>query len=451
MMRIDPHHGCGTHGRYTRRHFLFGAATAANSALLRSHADAQVTAAPARPVNTARACIFINLNGAPSQLDTFDPKDAPWNPRDVNLDQFPGGIVLSRRFFPKLTTLTPHLTVLRSVSSWEAAHTRGQFYIQTAHSENPAFSAEIPHIGAVVAHELGGKGQLPPYFSLLGNPRGQTFLPGRNAPFVFFPASGGIPVLQHNFYGNRSEEVFGEKYSLLSALDRNLREKPANDAMATYASMFEQARGIMYRPEIDRIFKFTTDEEGRYGATQIGRALIVARNAVRARNGAVFLNITHDNWDTHFRMFDRGYVNNIYKLTNELDRAVGSLIEDLRASGDLATTLIVMMGEFGRTPGPLNSRDGRDHYKHVMSAVLVGGGTRGGRAIGVTDAKAESIVDPGWSGDRPIYVDDITATIYSALGIDWTKKIADTPSRRVYEYIAGAADGRFQPVQEVFG
>src|SRR3989442_14443645 len=126
---------CGGHAGYTRRHFLFGAASAA---LLKVHADAETTTRrPAATVqNSARACIFINMNGGPSQLDTFDAKDGPWNPADADIRQYPGGLVMSRKFFPKLSTMTSELLMLRGCASWEAARERGQFYIQTARSLN---------------------------------------------------------------------------------------------------------------------------------------------------------------------------------------------------------------------------------------------------------------------------------------------------------------------------
>jgi uncharacterized protein (DUF1501 family) len=165
----------------------------------------------------------------------------------------------------------------------------------------------------------------------------------------------------------------------------------------------------------------------------------------------VFVNVTQSGWDTHVGQFDAAQGTNIYTLTNDLDRAVGSLVEDLKASGDFDSTLIVLMGEFGRTPGVLNSRAGRDHYRDVMSVALLGGGTKGGRVIGASDATGARISDYGWSGQRAIYPEDIVATIYSALGIDWTKGIDDTPSGRRYEYVPGTVEGRFQPVNEVFG
>src|SRR5215510_12154376 len=122
---------CAGHARFTRRHFLFGAATAG---LLHTHADAEVTVSRpgVKPQGTTKTVIFINLNGGASQLDTFDPKDGPWNPADADIRQA-GPLVLSRKFFPKLSTMTNDLLVLRSCASWEAAHERGQFYLQTAH------------------------------------------------------------------------------------------------------------------------------------------------------------------------------------------------------------------------------------------------------------------------------------------------------------------------------
>src|SRR5207249_12121037 len=119
---------CGGHASVTRRHFLFGAASAA---LLGVRSDAATaTSRAAKPRGSARACIFINLNGGASHLDTFDPKDGPWNAADVDLAQHPGGLVLSRKLFPKLSNLTQDVLALRSCSSWDAAHERAQFSLQ---------------------------------------------------------------------------------------------------------------------------------------------------------------------------------------------------------------------------------------------------------------------------------------------------------------------------------
>ncbi len=443
---------CGNHGQVSRRHFLLGAASTAGFHLLGAHADAEVIARQATPRKTARACIFINLAGAPSHLDTFAPQDGPWNPPDIDLQQHPGGIVLSRALFPKLSQITNDLCVLRSVQSWEAAHERGQFYLQTSHPSNPAFAQETPHIGAVVSRELADASKpLPPFLAFYSEGmQGQAFLGGRVAPMMPSPARAGIVDLEHNFYGGTSQARFNQKFALLEALDAPLRTQPYDDSMANYAAYYGQARSMMYNPAIATVFQYSADDEGRYGNTNIGRSLIVARNAVRAKNGAVFIHTMMGGWDMHQQMFDTTYPSNIYLLGNQLDRAVGALVEDLKASGDFNSTMIVLMGEFGRTPGNLNGRGGRDHYKAAMCALMMGGGVRGAKVIGEQDGTGSNIITPGWKADRPIFIEDITATIHSALGIDWTKSILDTPSGRKFEYIPYGVDGTYFPVDEVF-
>jgi Protein of unknown function (DUF1501) len=445
--------GCGTHGAYTRRHFLFGSLAAASTSLLRAHPDSEVTTNGAAPRKTARACIFVTLNGAASHLDMFDPKDGPWNPDDADLREYPGGLVLSRKFFPNLSRITSDLLVLRSLTSWEAAHDRGTYYLQTNHSFNPAFAREIPHIGAVIAKEKAGTGKFPPFLGLNSTGmRGSTFLGGRYTPLQPFVNPNGLNTLRHDFYGNTSQQIFEQKFSLMQTLDSSFRQAPYNQAMADYADFYAQAKGMMYQPDIDAVFKFTADDHGRYGSSTFGDCLCVARNAVRAKNGMVFTYVNHYNWDNHANLFDKAANQfNHYRQTNEIDVALYNLVQDLRASGDLNSTLIVIMSEFGRTPGLLNTRGGRDHFKDIMSAVLIGGGVSGGRAIGKTDATSSAVTDPGWSGDRVMQVEDVVSTIYSALGVDWTKSIVDTPSGRKFFYVEGAPQGLYQPIEEVFG
>jgi len=447
---------CNGHAPVTRRSLLFGAASAASAGLLKAHADAEVTTTgtAVRLRGTARACIFINLNGAPSHLDTFNPQDAAWNPRDADLRQGPGGMVLSNRFFPNLLRNANDLLVLRSVQSWENAHERGQFYMQTGHTQNPAFASETPHIGAVISREKGANGLIPPFMSFnQGNLQGATFLGGRFQPMMPPAQRVGISTLSHNFFGtaDQSRVRFDRRFSLLEKLDSPLREAPFNQGMADYASFYAQARRMMYNDAVDQVFQYGATDEGRYGNTAIGRSLLIARNAVNANNGAVFINCTMGGWDLHDTMFDLGRGGNFYQLSGELDRAVGALVEDLRTSGNLGSTLIVMMGEFGRTPGNLNSRGGRDHHKDAMCAAMIGGGVKGGRALGKTDGNGSRVTDPGWSQDRAMYTEDIAATIYSALGVDYTKSIADTPSGRKYNYVPGSDEGRYQPIEEVWG
>ena len=448
------HNGCNNpEHKISRRKLLFGAAQAGAFLAAAKRGDGQVQSNGILPRGTAKACIFITMNGAPSHVDTWDAKDGPWNPADANLQQYAGGVVLSKRLFPNFSQVTNDLLIVRSVNSWELAHDRGQFYHQTAHPSNPAFVAESPHIGAVVSYELGRRGALPPFLALNVDSQfqGAKFLGGKSEPLIAPVQATGLTTLQHNYYGANSQARFNQKFAMLRDLDKPLIASPYSDAMAAHATYYDSAKALMYDPAVASVFQFSTDESGRYGNTAFGRACIVARNAIVAKLGISFVNIVYNGWDTHAGMFDASYTPNMYTLCNDLDRGVGNLINDLKATGDLGSTLIVMIGEFGRTPGPLNAQGGRDHWKDAMSICMAGGGVRGGRAIGSTTAMGEQISDPGWSGNRAVFIEDIASTIYSALGIDWTKRISDTPSGRVFEYVGQAAIGNFTSVEEVFG
>jgi hypothetical protein len=396
-MSTSPSPNC--HLPFSRRRFLFGAA--AGSSLLQAE---DIAGSGVITRGTARAVVFFNLDGGASHLDTFDPKDGAWNPRDVDIRQS-GPFTLSNRYFPKLTRHFDDLLLIRSAAGWEASHERAQFYLQTGHSQNPAQAGQTPHIGAVIAREKATDGLLPPFLSF-----------------------NQESLQDHKFLGGHFA--------------------PMNQTMAAYAGYHRRAGTKMYNDAVADIFKFSRDDENSYGATAVGRAAIVARNAIRAKNGAIFLNITQSGWDLHDNQFTAP--TNIYTLTRDLDNAVSALSHDLKATGEFAETLIVIMGEFGRTPGPLNSRSGRDHYPNAQSIAMLGGGIRAGRVIGATGAQGDAIVDYGWSGRRAIYPEDITASIYSALGVDWTKSVIDTRSRRKYDFIAGAADGKFAPVEELW-
>jgi hypothetical protein len=443
---------CPSCAKLSRRQWLAGmSAWAALQAAL-ARGDAQVTTGEVQPRGTAKTLIFINLVGAPSHLDTFDVKDAAWNPRDLDLQQH-GNLVLSRTLFPVLSRLTSEMLVLRSVSSWENGHERGQFYLLTGQQPNPAFASETPAIGSVVALESRTPGRMPKFLALNNLEGiavlGAAFLGGRYEPVR--PPRGGFTTLTHPDYGDQGQQRFEQKFRLLAEIEAPIRANPPDQALANHLVFYDSARQMMYDPVISAVFQFNSTDDQRYGGNSFGRSCIVARNAVRSRQGVAFISIRLGNWDMHDRMWERRMPNNMYALCNTLDRGVGNLVEDLRASGHLGETLIVMMGEFGRTPGPLNARDGRDHHRDAMCVAMIGGGVRGGRVIGATDPTGAQVIEPGWSGQRPILMEDLTATFYSALGINWTKIIRDTPTGRIFQYVPGSSTGRYFPVDEVFG
>src|SRR5436190_10019824 len=245
-------------GAFTRRQWLAGATGLGALAAIQQRGDAAISSRAVQTRATARAAILINLQGAPSQLDTFDVKDASWNAPDVDIQPGAGRIALSRTLFPGLLRQSSDLLLLRSVKSWEAVHERGQFYLQTAHPANPAFLAESPNIGSVVGLERGGEGPLPPFLSLNGSPdQGAKFLGGRVEPMSAPSNAGGLSTLQHNFFGTaaQSQTRFESQYKLLLDLDGGLRANAPDLGMSNHGDFYEAAKGLMYQQSIIQIFQ----------------------------------------------------------------------------------------------------------------------------------------------------------------------------------------------------
>ena len=413
---------------------------------------------PVIPRNTAKTCIFVQMLGGPTHLETWDAKPGAWTPPDLDIRSYAGGVTMSNRLFPMLSQHSNDLVLLRSVEAWEAAHDRAQYYVQTSYAKNPAFQRERPSIGAVVAYELGSnKGPsevLPSFIGINANPIGPGFLSAEFAPFNVGSGGNGIGTLNHP----QGRDRFIRRYTILEDLNRGLRANPYDKEMQDLGNFNTSARSLMYNDVVDSMFRFPTAERDRYGASGFGNACIVARNVVKADLGARFVTIMHGGWDQHDGLFNPANGGNIYNLGRQFDIGLGTLMDDLKASpapaGRTGTlfdhTLIIAMGDFGRTPGNLNSRGGRDHFRNVQAALMAGGGARGPKAIGLTDANGARIIDFGWSQQRSIRMEDITATLYSALGINWTKTIANTPSGRRYEYVPYASLGGYRPVDEIF-
>ena len=212
----------------------------------------------------------------------------------------------------------------------------------------------------------------------------------------------------------------------------------------------------MDSPGINQVFTFTTDDHTRYGATSFGDSLVVARNLVAARKGTRFVQATLGGWDHHTNIYAAAPAAGLFNQAKTFDPAFGALMNDLRtmpgsAPGTtlLDETMIIITAEFGRTVGPLTNGNGRDHALR-MTTVWTGGGVRGGQVIGKTDPTGKDVVDYGWSGNRDVRPEDVTCTLYSALGIDYTTVRKDDPLGRGFEYVPFAKDGTYKPVDELF-
>lgn len=413
---------------------------------------AQTTMTP-RVYGTARNCILVFLNGAASQFDTFDLKVGAWTPSDFNPTSY-NGYMFPQGLMPNLANHLNKMAIIRSLRAPALVHSLQQQWVQIARSPATQLGKIAPHIGSIVSMEFEAQRRpdqkLPVFISLNGNPQaGPGYFNGRHAAFNVNASPNGLGSLSNADGQTR----FEARYSLLKSLEGNLRGTSAigNEA-TTMSDFYERARGMMYNPAVDSVFRFTTTDQQRYGSTGFGNSCIVARNLVRADGGTRFIQLNLGGWDNHSNIYAAN--GGIYGPSRQLDVGLSNLITDLSTTAGvnggtlLDETLIVVVGEFGRTIGALNNQAGRDHYFQHF-AVLIGGGVKGGTIIGSTTDDGRSVRDPGWSQPRPIANEDIAATIYSALGINYLKIRNDDPFGRGFEYVPFANDGYWMPVTEV--
>jgi uncharacterized protein (DUF1501 family) len=218
--------------------------------------------------------------------------------------------------------------------------------------------------------------------------------------------------------------------------------------MDDYNDFYTAAQGMMYNPVVNNAFSFTASDSARYGGTGTGNACLVATQVLKANQGTRFIQITsNDGWDMHQNIYA---ANELPAKGKILDGAVSALISDLKANGLFDSTMIVMVGEFGRTVGPLTAAAGRDHWPQQF-AFFAGGGIKGGTVVGQSNATGSDTTVYGWSQNRYVYPEDIEATIYSALGIDWTSVRHDDPLGRGFEYVPQTGPVPYYPVHELWG
>ena len=399
--------------------------------------------------NSAKSCIFIFLSGAPSQTDIWDFKEGAWTPKDFEPTNY-GSVRWPKGLMPKTAEHLDKLTIVRSALSWAAVHQLGQVWAQISRNPGGATGAIAPHIGAVVALESQTKrtaGDVLPGFIALNSGAIPTsgYLPAKYAPFGVTPTSAGLTTLSHP----DGAERFARRWDLMQKLDCCRADASLGKPAADMNDFYGQAKTLMEAPGVNTLFSFTDEERTRYGSTAFGDSLIVARNLAASNKGTRFIQTTLGGWDHHSDIYDRQAAQSLYRQGAELDNALSALLTDLAAMNILNETLVVITAEFGRTVGPLNNQGGRDHYLR-QSIVFAGGGTRGGRIIGETNALGNAVVDYGWSAKRDVRPEDVTCSIYSALGIDYTKVRTDDPLGRGFEYVPEARDGTYTEIAELW-
>jgi hypothetical protein len=407
----------------------------------------------AEPIRTAKNAVFIQLNGGISHIDSFDLKEGEWMPAGFEPTSY-GDIRWPRGIMPLIAAQMDSVAIVRSVRSWAAVHSLARDWVQLARNPTSSTARIAPHIGSVVSQEMGepAPGEILPRFLALNTGTGipsQGYFSPTHAPFLLSPGGAGLDNTVHR----DGADAFGRRYELLLKMDSEERDNaPLGITSRETAQFNASARLLMYNSRVDEAFRFSNEERLRYGNTGFGNACITARNVLRSRLGARFIQISIGGWDNHSGIYAGAFnTANERSLIRQFDSGLGNLLADLKAEGLLHETLVFCMGEFGRTVGRLNAQAGRDHFLQ-QSVLFAGAGIRGPRVIGSTDERGAVTAEPGWGRARDIRAEDIAATVYSALGIDWTTIRRDDPFKRGFEYVPFAASqDLYGPVHEVWG
>jgi hypothetical protein len=447
-----PHPTTGFFARpyRTRRHFfrVLGAGIT-GSALCGAPAFGQRIERRGVPtIGSARNVIFLLMTGAISQTDTFDFKESPDSPGSLLKPDTIGGIRWPTGILPKLGGHLGKMAIVRSVNAWALQHSLSQAWAQIGRSPAGVLGDVAPNIGSIVALEKEAArqpGQVFPTFLALNanNAVGSGYMAVEWAPFKIMPATAGLPDTANP----DGQARFDRKYALLAGLDRTLRaSNPLSAEMQGYEAFYQKGKQLMYNESVDRAFRFTREEADRYGASGFGNACLTAAKVLAANGGTRYIQINLGSWDHHQDIYDE---TNLPRLSKMLDDGLSQLLADLESSGLLAETLVVLMGEFGRTVGRLTGQQGRDHYAQQF-AMFAGAGVRGGRALGSTNESGSHIVETGWARDRVIRVEDVEATIYSALGIDYSTVRYDDPFGRGFYYVPESDQDIYAPIHELW-
>ena len=416
------------------------------------------------PRGNARNVLFYEINGAISHLESWDFKENAGTPRDLDVTRIRDGLYLSERLFPRFSDQIDNFAILRTLLSHEEVHFRGQTYVQTGRPLNLAFASEIPAIGSVVAMELEPQRRPADTFPTYMSFNLEKAFPGALSTGFLDPRFSVVDINpelagQGAALDEPALELVEERWRLLSRLRDAQRDRLASfeRKMASYESFYEAAHQLLSDERWTRAFEISEADRERYGESDVATSCILARNMLATDAGTRYVHICHPGWDHHKYIWDHSAKTNHYQLCAEFDQAFSALIADLSAMESptnpgmtvLDETLVVAMSEFGRTPGALNNMAGRDHYNKVYPALFAGAGVQPGLILGETDSEGAVCLDTGWHRKEQPRIENIVSTIYSALGIDWSKKVHDTPSRRTYAYVDELGAPGWIPTDEI--
>jgi hypothetical protein len=414
---FGPSHNCeGTNRREFIRIGSLGLAGLTLPTLLQANA---ASAKKKEPVDNL-SVIFMWMQGGPSHIDTFDPK--PNAPSDIRGEfsviptNIPG--VQISEHLPMMAKNLDKYSIIRSGYSYNGSHGVADAYMLTGWRFNP--STVYPTYGAVMSRELGYRNGMPPYVQL-GNSIDQRFgggLPGyagsEHNPFIIQedPSKADFSIDGVSLPNGLTSSRFGRRERMLQKLDNWQKkiETKGNDVGAMN-SFYDKAFSMVTSPAAKRAFDLSQEPvkvREHYGMNKFGQSCLLARRLVES--GVRFINVTMGGWDTHANNFKTLKDRNLPTI----DQSWSALLEDLQTRGMLEKTMVIWLGDFGRTP-KINSAAGRDHWAGSTVFCMGGGGMKVGSVIGKSDANAEQPVTP------PIQIEDIAATLYTILGIPLDK------------------------------
>jgi hypothetical protein len=381
-----------------------------------------------------KSCILLWMSGGPATIDIWDLKpgaDTGGEFKPINTSA--PGVMISEHM-PNTAKQMHNLSIIRSMSTIEADHTRATYKMHTGYVPNPTM--QHPSFGAVSAYELGPKladFELPHFISISSPGLGAGFLGMAHAPFVV--QNPGSPIQNLQPPGGLTAFRMEHRLALQRLMDDQFIKDGRGVAAKDHKAVYEKTIRMMNSKRLDA-FKLDGEDKAtkdRYGDTNFGRGCLMARRLVET--GVTFVEVGLGGWDTHNRTFDAHKT----RLQPELDKGMAGLVQDLADRGLLEKTLVVWMGDFGRTPR-INQDAGRDHWARSWSVVIGGCGIKGGQVVGATNEDGTQVAE------RPLDTPDLMATVYKALGIPIDRQYT-TPNGRPYWVVD--KDSNAQPISEL--
>jgi len=385
-----------------RRHFMSHLAGAAAMAAPATAFTSSLLANATELKKRHKAAILLWMGGGPSTMDIWDLKPgAPTGGQFKQISTSADGVAICEHM-PLMAQQMHHMSIVRSMSTREADHMRGRYYMHTGYVPNP--NVEHPGYGSVIAHELAEQVaglEIPPFVSVGSGSVGPGFLGMTWAPFVV-DSNGNVRNLDMGIDPARLDQ----RLKMLETIENRFIGEKRGGSAEDHKKVIDKTVKLMTSKQMEafKVSKEPKEMQEKYGTTGFGRGCLLARRLVEA--GVPFVEVDLGGWDMHADIFqtlsDR-------KLP-ELDKAMGALVSDLADRGMLDDTAIIWMGEFSRTPN-INGGGGRDHWARSWSVVVGGAGFKRGVVVGETSSDGKEVITEPYSSQ------DVMASVLKSLGI----------------------------------